>query len=191
MVAKTRKAKKTIGKSYKIHDNGGRPFEVFVNGNQVTVMKNMDSFEKVDGKFIAVKNPPKELFSITTKEVFIGRKSPNGTYDGLKPSQAEGNSILLHVSGNKYRYIGDKIYDFTTSGDKIVKYYSNVGHSDVPYPYAIGEKYIYIMHHAVMLPIEVFDMKGDIYDQYYKNINGNIEKNIIKMKIKIIQKREL
>jgi hypothetical protein len=188
MAGKTRKAGRV--KVYKIHDNGGRPFEVIASGKTVTVMKNMDTFEKVDGKFIDIKNPPKKLFNINVADILVGKKSPTGGYDGLKPSQAEGNSILLHINGNKYRYIGSKIYDFTTSGDKIIKYYSNVGHSDVPYPYAIGEKYIYIMLDAVMVPIELFDMKGDIYDQYYKDINGDIQKNIIKMKTKIIQKRE-
>jgi len=149
----------------------------------------MDTFEKVDGKFVDIKNQPKELFSINVTQIFIGKKSPTGGYDGLKPSQAEGNSILLHVSGNKYRFIGSDIYDFSPiQGDKIVKYYSDVGNSDVPYPYAIGEKYIYIMLDAVMVPIEMFDMKKDIYSQYYTEID---KKTVKKLKVKMVQKRQL
>jgi hypothetical protein len=103
MVNKTRKAPK--GKKYKIHDNGGRPFEVIVSGKQVTVMMNMDGFEIKDGKYLTISNPPKEIFRVVAKEIFIGKKSPTGGYDGLKPSQAEGNSILLELGGNKYRFI--------------------------------------------------------------------------------------
>ncbi len=195
MVNKTRKAPK--GKTYAIHDNGGRPFQVTVSGLNATVTMNMDEFKKVNGIFQEVKNPPKELFSIATKEIFIGKKSPKGGYDGLKPGQAEGNSILLGL-GSKYRFIGWDIYDFTTfEGDKILKYYSDIGNSDVPYPYAIGEKYIYLMIAKAAVPIEMFDMKKDIYQQYYsgtmksyEEYNPEMAKAVKKMKVKIIQKRK-
>ncbi len=197
MANKTRKAPK--GKKYAIHDNGGRPFEVIISGKQVTVMMNMDTFERVNREFVHVKNPPKELFSIAAKEIFIGKKSPAGGYDGLKPSQAEGNSILLGLGGNKYRFIGQDIYDFTTlEGDKIVKYYSDVGNSDVPYPYAVGEKYIYFGIEKTAAPIEFFDMKKDVYGQYYhgsdkrfEEYNPEMAKAVKKLKVKIVQKRNL
>ena len=197
MVNKTRKAPR--GKKYAIHDNGGRPFEVIVAGSNVTVMMNMDTFERINGKFVDIKNPPKELFSIVAKEIFIGKKSPAGGYDGLKPSQAEGNSILLGLGGNKYRFIGQDIYDFTTlEGDKIVKYYSDVGNSDVPYPYAVGEKYIYFGIEKVAAPIGFFDMKKDVYGQLYHGSDKRFEeyspefvKSIQKLKLKIVQKRKL
>ena len=61
-----------------------------------------------------------------------------------------GNSILLQTGKNKYVYIGDGIRSFTTkNGDVIKKYYSPVGNNEVPYPYAIGDKYVYIMLHNV------------------------------------------
>ncbi len=186
MPSKTRKVGR--GKKYAIHDNGGRPFEVTVSGKNVSVIMNMDTFERVNGKFVEVKNPPKQLFSIDVAEVFVGKKSPAGGYDGLKPSQAEGNSILLHVSGNKYRFIGWDIYDFSPlDGDKIVKYYSDVSNSDVPYPYAVGEKYIYFMIEKAAAPVEMFDLKKDVYGQYYTEID---KKTIKKMKVKVVQKRK-
>ena len=185
MANKTRKAGR--GKKYSIHDNGGRPFEVIVAGSNVTVMMNMDDFEIKNGKFITIKNPPKQLFTVNAKEVFIGKKSPAGGYDGLKPSQAEGNSILLGLGGNKYRFIGWDIYDFTTlEGDKIIKYYSDIGNNDVPYPYAVGEKYIYFLTEKVAAPIELFNMKEDIYAQLY---NKTIKTK--KLKIKMVQKRKI
>jgi hypothetical protein len=186
MPAKTRKAR---GKTYAIHDNGGRPFQVTVSGKKVTVMMNMDDFEIVNGKYTTINNPPKQLFSIDVAEVFVGKKSPAGGYDGLKPSKAEGNSILLHVSGNKYRFIGQDIYDFSPlNGDKIVKYYSDVGNSDVPYPFAVGEKFIYFMIEKTAVPVEMFDLKKDVYGQYYTEID---KKSVKKMKVKVVQKRKL
>lgn len=198
MPNKTRKAPR--GKKYAIHDNGGRPFEVIISGNKVTVMMNMDDFSIVDGKYTTIKNPPKELFTVNAKEVFIGKKSPAGGYDGLKPSQADGNSILLGLGGNKYRFIGWDIYDFTTlEGDKIVKYYSDIGNNDVPYPYAVGEKYIYFGIEKVALPIELFNFKEDMYHQYYRRTEKGYDeyspdfakKHVKKLKVKIVQKRKI
>jgi hypothetical protein len=155
-------------KKYDIHDNGGRPFHVEIQENTVKVWKNMDTYVIINKKFIDIQKPPKQIFTITPTKIFIGKKSPDGGYDGLKPSQAEGNSILLFVKPNKYRYIGTEIYDFlTVKGDTIEKYYSNIGNNDVPYPYAVGKTHIYIMIDKVAVEKTYFDMKKDIYDQYY------------------------
>jgi len=104
---------KAKGKRYEIHDNGGRPFFVDVDGKTVTVFKNMDT---------DIHHPPKELFTVKADEIFIGKKSPTGDYDGLDPRYGQGNSILLKM-GSKYRYIGHEIYDFEpVKGDTILQY---------------------------------------------------------------------
>jgi len=183
MVNQTRKIK---GKRYEIHDNGGRPFFVTVKGNLVTVEKNMDTFEQVNGKFVDIHKPLKQLFQKTVNKVFVGKKSPKGGYDGLKPSEAEGNSLLLQ-DGSKYIYIGSEIYQFTPmKGDTIEAYYSDIGNSDVPYPYAVGKTYIYIMLDKVAIEKSVFDMKKNIYQQYYF---GDLDFKPKKIKTKVLQKR--
>jgi hypothetical protein len=142
-------------KSYQIHDNGGRPFRVEIDGMKVSVFKTVEDEEE------------KHLFDVTADKVFIGKKSPTGGYDGLKPKEAEGNSILLLV-GSKYMYIGPEIYQFEpVKGDSIEKYYSNIGNSDVPYPYAVGKTHMYIMLDKVAVEKSFFDKKDDIYQQYY------------------------
>jgi signal peptidase I len=155
-------------KSYLIHDNGGRPFRVEIQGMKVSVYKNMDTYEIVKGKFTTIENPEKHLMDFTATEIFVGKKSPKGGYDGLKPKEAEGNSILLRV-GSKFVFIGHMIYEFQPmKGDTIEFFYSDIGNNDVPYPYAIGKKYIYILledHVAVQL--DFFDLKNSIYEQYY------------------------
>ena len=154
-------------KSYFIHDNGGRPFRVEIQGNEVTVFQNMDTYEMVNEKFTTLSNPEKQFKQFITEKVFIGKKSPKGGYDGLKPKDAEGNSILLQTA-SEYVYIGSEIYAWTpVKGDTIEKYYSDIGNSDVPYPYVVGKTHIYIMLDKVAVEKSFFNSKEDIYQQYY------------------------
>lgn len=155
-------------KTYFIHDNGGRPFRVEIDGKKVSVYMNMNTYDKVDGKFQEILRPEKHLFDFSADEIFIGKKSPKGGYDGLKPKDAEGNSILLKV-GSKYIFIGESIYEFKPmKGDTIDKFYSDIGNSDVPYPYAVGKNYVYILlQDHVAVEKSFFDMKKGIYEQYY------------------------
>jgi hypothetical protein len=107
------------------------------------------------------------LMKITADTVFVGKKSPKGGYDGLKPKEAEGNSILLQL-GSKYLYIGSELFEFTpVKGDTIEKYYSDIGNSDVPYPYAVGKTHMYMLLDKVAVEKSFFDMKQNIYQQYY------------------------
>lgn len=141
-------------KKYQIHDNGSIPFNVEILGKLVTVFENKEYSQK-------------KLFTTKADTIFIGKKSPTGGYDGLSSSKAVGNSILLKT-GNKYVYIGSKIYEFTPiKGDEIIKYYSDIGNSDVPYPYAIGKTHIYLMLEKEAVEKSYFDMKKNIYEQYY------------------------
>jgi hypothetical protein len=154
-------------KVYTTHDNGGRPFQVEVEGTSVSVWKNMDTFEKVNGTFVEIKNPPKHILDFTVDALFVGKKSPNGGYDGLKPKEAEGNSILLQV-GPKYVFIGTEIFEFTpVKDDTIVKFYSDIVHSDVAYPYAVGKTHMYMLLDKVAIPLDFFHSKNDVYQEYY------------------------
>ena len=155
---------------YSIHDNGGTPFWVTITGKVVTVVKNMNTYELIDGKHTEVKHPCKELFSKKVDEVFVGKTSPTG------PKSPPGTAILYRV-GSTYTFIGRDIYEFSTN-DVITKFYSDLGNSDVPYPYAIGEKYVYIMLDKVAIEKTLFNMKEDIYKQYYENMK------VKKMKLK-------
>ena len=113
-------------KNYKTIDNGGTAFFVEV-GKTVTVSKNMDTEEYVDGEWINMKNPRKPLFSVTPEKVFGGK-----------------GSVLLKLKTG-YRFIGHIIYDFLpVKGDTIVSFHSKIGNSGVDYPYAIGKTHVYL-----------------------------------------------
>ena len=203
-----------VKKSYETHDNGGRPFRVEIQGMKVSVWKNMNSYELVNGKFTTVEHPAKHLFDLTADEVFIGKKSSKGGYDGLKPKDAEGNSILLQ-KGSKYMFIGHVIYEFSAVKDDTIEFfYSDIGNSDVPYPFAIGKTHVYILLDKVAVQIDFFDLKKPIYEQYYtaetyipmclkgyqdqsickdkdaaKERVAELKKKVTKLKTKLIQKR--
>jgi hypothetical protein len=204
-------------RSYEIHDNGGRPFRVDIQGKDVAVWKNMNTFRFIDGKYTEITHPPKQILQIKADEIFIGKKSPSphGSYDGLSAKEAEGNSILLRT-GDRFVYIGHDISAFAAMpGDTIKAFYSDIGNNDVPYPYAVGKDYIYIMLDKVAVDIDFFDLHEHIYTQYYDAdvripmcLRGYGGKNICeddkkaakarvaelkaktkKLKIKILQKR--
>src|SRR5947207_349394 len=121
-----------------IHDNGFRPFQVFVRHKNIKIFamdsQNDEDDSDSDGNY---------SYSIPIKTIknFIGYWNGFDTSDNA----LHGNSLLIHLAENKYMYIGSKIYTFTTQ-DEIIDYLSPVGNSDVPYPVAYGTKNIYIMH---------------------------------------------
>ena len=55
-----------------------------------------------------------------------------------------GNSVLAHLNEATYLWIGSSVKQFY-SNDKILRYYSVVGNSDVPYPVAVGTTGVYFM----------------------------------------------
>jgi len=202
---------KKKGKTYFIHDNGGRPFQVVISGKKVSVYEqsNWKDWEDETGKDYTklIKTFSK------VKKIFIGKDRKLGR-------KFDGNSILLQLSKDKYVYIGSWIYEFIAKDDRIVAYYSQVGNSDVPYPVALGEKNVYFMlepttkptygktgrnvNHGVV-PRSVFPANVDWEDAYtlfYGNYGGgnvynpkerdrkSLRKYAKKFhKMKIIQKR--
>lgn len=178
--AETRKVAKPHGKKYAILDNGSEPFIVFVRSGQLDVYKNIYNRETESYTL------GKKLLTTRYKSVHIGDndlKEPRAAPKGMYP----GNSILVHISSNKYMYIGHEIYTFAPlEGDTLKSYYSPVGNSAVPYPYALGEKYAYFMLDRVAVAASVIDPKEDAYGQFYKGGDGLVKK---KLKVSVVAKR--
>jgi hypothetical protein len=140
---------------YFTHDNGRRPFMVDINTKSKSLevyQLDFDSWEEYRDKHYTTKNGIHKcgyyddekinefynipVFKTKYKNIFIG--------EDLAWSAAKGNSILVNKNDKDYIFIGECIYVFQPE-DKIIEYFSPVGNNDVPYPYAIGEKYIYFM----------------------------------------------
>lgn len=149
---------KSLPKIYEIHDNGGRPFSVSIEGKKVAIHTN-----KYVGNNIIMSALP--ILKYNTDEIFIGKSPKNAmtTFSGGYGPKFDGNSILLKVK-DKYIYIGSMIYSFTAVAT-IKSYTSPVGNNDVPYPYATdtnNNTYLMIEH------IILLDNKGKTpYEKYY------------------------
>ena len=150
----TQKVHLRKGKVYDVLDNGARPYRVYVDGSTVSIYigkRNSDYTYDYD----------KLVRTIKAKEVHVGGKK----------SQL-GNSILIHVSGNNYLYIGHEIYEFQME-DTVDTYFSIVGNSDVPYPVLLGTENAYFMLDHCYVPRTEFDPKmtkaqwEDAYQRYY------------------------
>jgi len=157
-------------------DNGGIAYYVTVDEN-VSVYKNMDTEENI-GKWVMIKNPRKLLFTVTPEKVFGGK-----------------GSVLLKLK-SCYRFIGHIIYDFLpVKGDTIVSFHSKIGNSGVDYPYAIGKTHVYLLLAKVAVETSYFDLKEDIYDQYYKvrrlkslTVNKEFKDKKVSLQTKLIRK---
>ena len=165
-----KKPLKVKGKAYTVHDNGGRPFKVFVTKTEVVIFAETDEERKEYNKRV-----------LTIKDysnIFIGR----GTGAGWQV----GNSILVEVKPGTYVFIGWNVYSFKIN-EVIKKYVSPIGNSDVPYPYAIGTKNTYLMTELVKLDNDEFS--GDPYKYYYFDLSKSERKKVPKYKVKMIHKR--
>ena len=170
----TRKKVKKGSKSYLIHDNGRRPFRVDVSGKEVEIYRGLTVYHE-DGTTNWNTLDYSELVKkLTVKEVHIGESPCNSKIyikDACGASE-KGNSILLHLSGNKYMYVGHEVYEFTME-DEFEAYYSVIGNNDVPYPVVLGSKYVYFMLDHTRLPRELFKAKmnsaewSDAYAYYF------------------------
>ena len=140
-------------------------------------------------------------------KVFIGEDKELIGRNSIKSRKDIGNTILLKTD-NTYVFIGDHVYQFKAiDGDTIVKYYSPVGNNAVPYPYAIGKKYIYLLGEKIAVEKSYFDFDeyaDDIYGQYYyplmvenKRFEGarqkkqELDSKTHKLKTKILRKKSL
>ena len=156
-------------KTYKTIDNGAIAYYVTIDEN-VSVYKNMDTEENIDGEWVSIKNPRKLLFTLIPEKVFGGK-----------------GSVLLQLKTG-YRFIGHIIYDFLpVKGDTIVSFHSKIGNSGVDYPYAIGKTHVYLFLGKVAIETSYFDLKEDIYDQYY-SMRKKFKDKMVPLQTKLIRK---
>lgn len=171
-------------RSYNIWDNGGTPFLVDVDTSNKTVQiwKQYVTSEDSDSQSTT---DYKQLTKLTYEDIYIGKDPKNFTKEMGEEWTREfvGNSILLKTSSTKYVFIGWDIYSFELEdGDRVVKYYSPMGHSGVPYPVLIGKKNSYFMIEKQYALNDLFDLDQELYYQFYKlKKNDRHDMNHIKM----------
>lgn len=187
--------------TYFIHDNGGRPFKVIIDGSKVSIFKGSDdiNYEEIDDTEDNTEYT-KLIGTYYPQNIFIGKSSGKCNSCDHTPRQARqfvGNSILLQINSKKYIHIGMEIFEFEMKDD-IEAYYSPVGRNDVPYPLVLGKENVYFLLDKKYVPRTLFpenQVWEDAYAPYYGTFtpeNGWVteyKKHTKKMKTKQIQKR--
>jgi hypothetical protein len=160
---------------YYIHDNGRRPFLVYVSDENVNIYKRSEEY------YISEDNSkPWMYIDFIGTYVYINKfigESPKTLLTEFSGGYGEkflGNSILIQTSNNEYMYIGEQIYSFNTDSP-IIKYVSEVGNSDVPYPYAIDQSGKYYLMISNIILTRVPENIENIYNFYYNESGSGKE----------------
>lgn len=149
-------------KHYITNYNGNEQFCLYISPkNEVDVYKVDENNEANDDNYGKIFTYTKLVKTFKAKEVFIG-KSPKSLSD-YNGKEYDGNSILLYLGLNKYIFIGNFIFSFTTK-NKIIKYFSPMGNSSVTYPFAIDDKNNYYL----MTEDCVITMDDEKYENYFE-----------------------
>lgn len=185
--------KKKGVKTYTMLDNGSDPFVADVTPSHIEIYRQ--TYKEEDG--VESYTRDKKVVDTPYKKLFIGDnylKDKTAAPKGMYP----GNSILIQTGKGKYIFAGHEIYSFETRDNEDIKeYYSPVGNSAVPYPYAVGENYTYFMLDRETIPNELLNLKDDAYGQFYghtikdEDLKKKIESSKKKFKTKQIHKRHI
>jgi hypothetical protein len=147
---------------YEINDNASFPFVVFDYGGHVDIYNNHFDESTNNGEL------NKKLMDVKYEQIFLGDNYLNDPYWIYKHGVAKGNTILLQTGKNNYTFIGKDILSFSTeNGDTIRKFYSSIGGNYDSFPYAVGDKYVYLLNDKKYASIDEFNIKKDICIQYY------------------------
>ena len=147
---------------YEINDNASFPFVVFDYGGRVDIYNNHFNEASNKGEL------NNKLLSVKYEQIFLGDNELNDPYWRFKRGVAKGNTLLLQTGKGKYMFIGKGILSFSTkNGDIIRKFYSPIGGNYDSFPYAIGDKYVYLLNDKKYALIEEFDITKDVCKQYY------------------------
>ena len=145
---------------YEINDNAVNPFVVFdYGGGRASIYSNrfneLTNRGELKGKLMDVKY----------EQLFLGEKN-----DPYWRAFERGNNIIMQTGKGKYLFVGKGILSFSAmKGDTIRRFYSPMGGNYDSFPYAVGDKYVYLLNEKKYAPISEFDMAitADVIRQYY------------------------
>ena len=147
---------------YEINDNASFPFVVLDYGGRVDIYNNHFDESTNNAEL------HKKLIDVKYEQIFLGDNYLNDPYWIFKNGVAKGNTILLETGKGKYTFIGKGILSFSAiNGDTIRKFYSSLGGNYDSFPYAVGDKYVYLLNDKKYASIDEFDTNKDICIQYY------------------------
>lgn len=133
-----------------------------IRPQELEMYKNINSFEE---SFIIGASPNK---------IWIGKspKTPTTEFSAGYGPEFDGNTVLLE-NNKECIFVGHIVFSFNVRHN-IVKYVSELGNNDVPYPYAVDEEgYYYLLSDNVVLKVPE-EQKNDPYE-YYRSHKSTAE----------------
>lgn len=168
---------------YYTHDNGGRPFRVYIDEEKKIAMISLNE-DEIQSSYPFIMN---KLFKFD--DVFIGKDTDDIYKEKKSADKNDGNSILFlmkrdeHDHNNdedheekhhelyEYMFVGSEIIIFTTDSP-IIRFESPIGNSDVPYPFAVNtnDTYFLLNHYYIFFHSKDFigETPYDPYEYYEK-----------------------
>ena len=147
---------------YEINDNAVCPFVVVdYGGGRASIYNNRFNELLNRGEL------KDKLMDVIYEQLFLG---DNGKNDPYWRAFERGNNILMQTGKGKYLFVGKGILSFSAmKGDTIRRFYSPMGGNYDSFPYAVGDKYVYLLNEKKYAPISEFDMTmtADVIRQYY------------------------
>ena len=175
---------KRSGRQYQIHHNGGRPYivEDFPSKKLAILYKNIVNDDTGES------DETKHLMDLKYKKIWLGTPKSEAFGDWEK-----GNAILIQNSDNKYVIVrGAFVEEFSLRpGDSVVEFFNPIGNNDVPYPYVVGQKNVYLTLEYAVLPKEKLDLESDVYTQYYGHGQESLKQAASKLNMKTLHSIEI
>jgi hypothetical protein len=143
---------------YEINDNAANPFVVVdYGGGRASIYSNRFNELTNRGELNS------KLMDVKYEQLFLGEKN-----DPYWRAFEKGNNILMQTGKGKYLFVGKGILSFSAmKGDTIRRFYSPMGGNYDSFPYAVGDKYVYLLNEKKYALISEFDMTKDVMKQYY------------------------
>ena len=151
-------------RQYLIHHLGGASFVVRVFGKMMRIYNSKYTPDITAGK---------KVYETTFKKIYVPSSLKPGekvVVQNICDIGLAGNSLLVHIDGTRYIYIGHDVAEVEMSEPPIANgngYYSELCQDfagnkflkvpmDVPLAYAITENYVYMFHTMKRYPLRIF-----------------------------------
>jgi hypothetical protein len=162
-------------RTYFVHDNGERPFGVFINVHETNFNRKLLRVD-VHGLLNYENYTSQPIHQIYADEFFIGRDPSEKEFNFF----SDGNTVLIRSHDRYYTFIGEEMFRFEPF-KPIVLYISKLGNSDVPYPWAVdtaGRIYLMMASGESVMSFRMpgvqmskdFDVTIEPYLMYYDNL---------------------
>jgi len=171
------------GKIYNIHDNGNVSYMVEDRSKE----KRAIVYTSIGNDDTGTYTIGPQIHNIKYMNIWLGDNAVSKLYGDFE----KGNTILMQTEKNKYVVIcRQTIYSFSLdAGEEVSKFIAPIGNNDVPYPYLVGTKNVYLLLELVKLPVELIVMNEEPYSQYYGHgefSSKGLKKKAVAMKYKML-----